>query len=101
MSDATHAETLGLLEGLKLTRDKGVRDCILEGDSLSIISWGRGDCCGSWRLNHFIDKIKSLIKDLDADLHHVPRNQNSLANKIAKWSVGKTSMYEGDSLPEC
>lgn len=100
VNDAIYAETMGL-KGLKLARDKGIRDCVLEGDSLMVISWGRGDRCGSWRLSHFIAEIKSLIKDLDVELHPVPRNQNSLADKIAKWSVGKSSMFEGDSLLEC
>lgn len=38
VSDAIHAETMGLLKGLKLAKSKGVRDCILEGDSLTVIS---------------------------------------------------------------
>lgn len=50
--------------------------------------------------SYFVE-IKSLIKDLDVELHHVPRNQNSLADKIAKWSVGQSSMFEGDFLPDC
>lgn len=101
VSDTIHAETIGFLEGFKLAKGKGIRDCIMEGDSLTVISWEREDSCGSWRMHHYIAEIKSLIKDLDAELHHVLRNQNSLADKIAKWSVGQSSMFERDSLSDC
>jgi len=47
--ETTHEiqQKIGLLEGLKLTKGKGVRDCIIEGDSLMVISWRRGERCGS------------------------------------------------------
>lgn len=98
VSHAIHAETMGLLEGLELAKGKGVRDCILEGNSLSIISCGRGERCGSWKMHHFIVEIRSPIFELDAKLHHVPRCQNSLANKIAKWNVGQPNLFEGDHM---
>lgn len=79
----------------------GVRECIIEGDSLMVISWGKGDKGGSWRLHHHITKIKALILDLGAEFHHVLRAQNSLVDKIAKWSVGQPYMFEGDYLLNC
>lgn len=93
-----HTKTMSLLEGLNLAKGKGATGCILEGDSLTVVSWGRGMKCGSWRLNHFFAEIKSLIKFLDAELVHVPQAQNSLADRIAKWSVGQSSCFVGDSL---
>lgn len=33
---------MGLLKGLKLAKGKGVRECIIEGDSLTVINWGGG-----------------------------------------------------------
>lgn len=94
--DAIYAETMGLLEGLKLAKDKGVRDYIIEGDSLTVISWGKGDKVGSWRLHHHFTKIKVLIMHLGAELRHVPRAQNFFADKIAKWSVDQPVMFEGE-----
>lgn len=94
--DAIHAKTLGLLEGLKLAKSKGVNRCILEGDFLTVITWGRGGKGCSWRLDHFFLEIRSFIKEVDAEIHHVPQAQNSLADRIAKWSVGQSHMFVGD-----
>lgn len=99
--DVIHAETMGLLEGLRLAKIKGVSGCIIEGDSTTVISWERGNNFGSWRLHHFYAEIKSLINILKAELVHVPRNQNSLADKLAKWSIGQCNMFKRDSLSEC
>lgn len=98
--DAMLAETMGLLEGLKLAKSKGARGCTLERDLLTVISWGREKRCGSWRLHHLFVEIKSLVNALQAELSHVPRCQNSLANSIAKWSVGQIAIFEGKMLPE-
>lgn len=37
-SDAIHVEIMGLFEILKLAKSKGVRGCIMEEDSLTVIS---------------------------------------------------------------
>lgn len=80
--DVMQAETMGLLEGLKLARDKGAMGCLIEGDSLSVICWGKGEMYGSWRLNHLISKIRCIKRDIAVVLLHVPRVQNSLADRI-------------------
>lgn len=52
-------------------------------------------------MHHFILEIKSLIKEVHAEILHVPRAQNSLVDRIAKWSVGQSHMLVGDYLPDC
>lgn len=42
ISDGIFAELMGLLEGVRMLKAKGLKDCIVEGDSLSIITWGSG-----------------------------------------------------------
>lgn len=91
---------MGLLEALKLAKCKETRDCVLEEDSLVVIPWGRGNKCGSWRMNHYFLEIRSLIKELNVELHHVPRVQNFLVDELAKWSVGRDSLFDGDTLPD-
>lgn len=99
IQDAIFAETMGLLEDLKLAKSKGATKCIIiEGDSLTIISWGSRHNGGSWRLNHILSLIKALIKELGAELIHVSRSQNSLVDKVAKWSVGQSHLFEGDCI---
>lgn len=82
--DVNHAELIGMLEGLKMLKSKGFFNCSVEGDSKTIISWGRGDSEGFWRLRHYIYEIQALSLHLKAKLLHIPRSRNSLAD----WVVG-------------
>lgn len=101
MMDATQVETMGLLEGLKLAREKGAMGCLIEGDSSMVISLGKGESYGSWRLNHLISEIRCIKRDIVAVLLHVPRVQNSLADRIAKWSVNQDNLFAAGVVPEC
>lgn len=95
------AELIGLLISLKLLKDKGHYDCIVEGDSKSVVSWGKGESLGSWRLRHFIHEIKHLALMLKAFILHVTRAKNSLANRLAKWSVSRREEFYREVLPDC
>lgn len=72
-SDATQAELVGLLEGLCMLKMKSFKDCIIEGDPRTVISWGIGKRAGSWRFHHFTCEVRNVIGDLKATLQHVPR----------------------------
>jgi len=100
-SDAIHVEIGGLLKGVRLIKRKDTKDCIVEGDSFIVITWGRRGDCNLWRMHHYIVEIETLLKEMNVELHHVLRSQNSLADKIAKWSVGYCHEYEVDHMPEC
>lgn len=71
--DANHAETIGLLEVVKMLKAGGHNGCYVEGDSMIALGWGRGQARGSWRLHHFIVEIKSLANEISATLLHIPR----------------------------
>lgn len=86
--DAIFVKLMGLLEGARMLKAKGLKDCIVEGDSSSIIAWERGSQPGSWKVHHFIVEIHYLVGDLGVVLHHLPRAHNDLADNIAKWSAG-------------
>lgn len=71
-----------------------------ECGSSTITSWDRGDKCGSWRMRHLINEIRALIAEFNVVLFHVPRAQNSMADKLAKWSVGQEEGFLGDCIPD-
>lgn len=75
---------MGLLSSLGVVKDKGPQDCIVEGDSKTVISWGKGECEGSWRLHHFISEIKALTSLHKVTIQHIPRSINLFADKVAK-----------------
>lgn len=72
----------------------------VEGDSKSVINWGRGDR-GSWRLQHFIHEVKDLFVELKASLQHIPRSMNYLVDSLAKWSDRRQEVLVGDYILEC
>lgn len=99
VQNALFTKLVGILEGLRLLKAMDLRGCIVEGDSMTTFSWGRGGRCHSWRLHHFIVEIRSLVKELDAVLSHIPYAQNAVPNSLAKWSVDQHLLFEGDHMP--
>lgn len=41
------------------------------------------------------------MRVLKVDVIHIPRDQNALANKLAKWSVSQPNVFIGDQMPDC
>lgn len=54
VGDSNMSESISLLEVLRMLTSMGYKDCMIKGDSMTIISWGKSDMCGSWRLAYFI-----------------------------------------------
>ena len=81
-----------------MLRDKGIKECLIEGDSSSNVSWGLGKSQGPWLLNHLVSEV---VRELQVDLLQVPRCQNSSTDKLAKWGVNLPERHMGNSLPNC
>lgn len=99
-ADANQAKLIGLLESLRLLKSRNITECMVEGDSKTVISRGNGEMVRSWRLRHLIYKIQALIEECKATLHHVPRDRNSMDNNIATWSVDQLNSFEGECMPD-
>lgn len=91
----------GMLEALRILKDMSLVLCAVEGDSSLVISWGQGKAKGSWRLRYFICEARNLMIELKVDLNHVPRSQNDMAHRLAKWSVNRQDIFLGNHFPEC
>lgn len=61
-----------------------------------MISLGKGKSCGLGRLNHFICKIRDLTREVKVNARHIPRGQNALADKLAKWNFSQQTGYTKD-----
>lgn len=53
-NDLIKAWLMGLLEGLHMLKAKGIKECCIEGDLRSIVSWGLKKLNGSWILHHLV-----------------------------------------------
>lgn len=79
------AEYWGLIIGLQEAMLQGIQHVIIEGDSLLVIN----QMLGKWSVNAknlkpLHAKCKSLLVNFkDVVIHHIPRAQNELADKLS------------------
>lgn len=57
MCDSTTAEAMGLLFGLRELKQLGIKDCVVEGNSMTVIRWEYGKGDGSWCLAQIVNEI--------------------------------------------
>lgn len=74
----------------------------VEGDSKVVIRWGGGNGQCSWRLSSYLYEIKDLVASLAISLVHIPRCQNSLADKLAnKGVISQFVVYDNVISKDC
>lgn len=71
--ESTKAETIGLLMDLQELKKMGAYGTMVEGDSSSVIGWGKGTGEGVWRLANFLNEIHDLSIQLGISYAHIPR----------------------------
>lgn len=54
----------------------------------------------SWKYLQLIHEIRDLVLSLKTELVHVPRTQNGLADKLAKWGVELPNIVRSNVIPE-
>lgn len=59
---------MSLLQGLNIVKEKGLGDCIIEGDSEMVVSWGVRQSWGSWKLINLVWEIRDLIAELQVEV---------------------------------
>lgn len=97
---SNEADILSLLYWLRMLKEKRLVEGDVEGDSITVINWGLGFSLGSWHWHHYIMEVRVLVKELKVDLHHIPRVQNSSADKLTKRGAGKSETFIGDTMPD-
>lgn len=88
MSSSFAAEALACLEAVKLGRDLGLVNAILEGDSLTVVKKCLSDEEDRSELCAYIKNIKLALHGMGSwTLKHVRRSANILADRIANESL--------------
>lgn len=88
IGDAMFAEVMGLLEIFRLfgcLRGRVSCPVLLKGILKRPFCERKVEEGGLWSFHHFICKIKDLLRVLQADVVHIPRDRNALTDKLAKW----------------
>lgn len=86
--DSLKTELFGLLMSLRDLHNIDVSKIIIEGNSVVVIGWAKGNGSCIWRNSHLIHEIKDRLDRLDCSVCHVLRCRNKLANSLANWGVG-------------
>lgn len=94
--DSMKAEVMGLIAGWRELKKLRSINCLVEDDSSVVVGWSSGYSIGSWKFANIIHEIRNIMSFLKASLAHIPRSQNSIADKIAKWAVGIEEVYISD-----
>lgn len=92
---------LGLLIGLSELKKIGISQACVEGDSKVVIEWRMGSWMGYWKYASFVHEIRDLVASLNISFSQVPRSQNSLVDKVAKWGVNLDVLYFSNVMPDC
>jgi hypothetical protein len=80
----------GLLHGLELLREMGVKGVEALGDSNLVIKQIKGECqCLDGTLNEYLERCLDIIRELDSfQISHIPREDNWRANALAQQVSG-------------
>lgn len=52
----------------------------------------------AWKYVNIIHEIRELVCSINVSLAYIPRDQNSLVDKIAKWAVGLNEFFIYDVM---
>lgn len=99
--DSIKAETMVLLMGLRELRNMEAQNCIVEGDSASVVGWAMGKGNGSWCLAYLLHDIGELSTILDLSFSHIPGEKNTMADRLANCGVELESLFIGNDVPDC
>lgn len=91
-ANSTKVEVMGLFWGLREVRSLKLENPLVESDSAVVVGWGLGNFNDSWIYAHLIHEIRDLVVTLNVGLSHVPRSQNGMADKLAKWGIGLSNV---------
>ncbi|XP_042964506.1 uncharacterized protein LOC122298703 [Carya illinoinensis] len=80
----TVAECRALLDGLRLCKNLGLHDVIVESDSKVVLSWLASGICRLWFLWDFWEEIRDISIEINARFCHVFREANMAADFLAK-----------------
>lgn len=79
------AKMYALQKGLCTLKEKSLFECLIEGDSSTVIKWADGSGVGSSQHHHTVREIRTLVMEMQAVLAQIPRSMNDMADSLAKW----------------
>ena len=98
MSTNNTAEYEGLLAGLRIAADLGVKNLIITGDSQLVVRQVNKDY-QSPLMEAYIDEVRKLEERFDGiQAEHIPRVENDIADYLSKRAAFKLPVEPGTFL---
>ena len=98
MSTNNTAEYEGLLAGLRIVADLGVKKLIVRGDSQLVVRQVNKDY-QSPLMEAYVDEVRKLEEHFDGiQAKHVPRAENDIADNLSKCTAFKLPVEPGTFL---
>ena len=96
-------EAMAALFAVEFGRDIGVKDVIMEGDSLITVNAIRGESHKWSYYGHIIEDIKVVLSNFHRwEVGHIRREGNAAAHHLAKWAIGaKNEQIWVEETPRC
>lgn len=63
-----------------------------------VVGWGLGLSMGVWKHASIVHEIQELVSNMNISLVFIPKDQNSLADKVAKWAVELEEIFIYDVM---
>ena len=90
------AEYEGLLAGLRIAADLGVKKLIVRGDSQLVVRQVNKDYQSLLMMEAYVDEVRKLEEHFDGiQAEHVPRVENEIANYLSKRAAFKLPVEPG------
>lgn len=88
----TLSECRALLDGLKMCRNLGLRNILVELDSKVVVGWFLSGVCRFWYLWEFWEEVQELVSLLNTKVQHVFHEANMVAVFLAKEGTRAVSL---------
>ncbi|MQM07048.1 hypothetical protein Taro_039884 [Colocasia esculenta] len=97
LKTSLHAEALALRDGLLMCCSRGIHDVLVETDSLNLMHIVTGQLPRPWDLSLILQKVAVITNRAKAEITHVPREGNKVAECLAEFAFSCVHLNTWDS----
>ncbi|MQM13529.1 hypothetical protein Taro_046455 [Colocasia esculenta] len=97
LKTSLHAEALALRDGLLMCCSRGAHDVLVETDSLNLVHIVTGQLPRPWDLSLILQKVAVITNRAKAEITHVPREGNKVADCLAEFAFSCVHLNTWDS----
>ncbi|WMV57985.1 hypothetical protein MTR67_051370 [Solanum verrucosum] len=94
------AEIVAILKALRYCKIKKINKVLIETDSLGVIKMIRNEWKIPWNQEEEMEEIQEIIENIQADITHVFREANQLADKLVNEAYTHTGLKQWEKFQQ-